>query len=141
MVMSVTDEEVKAAVFAMYMEKTPGIDGLNSAFFQTLKLCLKCIISDKHSAFIKGRLLIDNALIAFEVNHFIKRKTRGKNGVAELKIDVSKAYDRLEWSFNKKMLNKFGFHDKWVDKVMTCVKTVSYRFLHNGDVFAEMFPR
>lgn len=57
--------------------------------------CLKSIISESQSAFIEGRLLTDNALISFEINHFIRRKTQGKYGVAGLKIDISKAYDRL----------------------------------------------
>lgn len=44
-------------------------------------------------------MLTDNAWIAFEVNHYMKRKIQGKIGVAGLKIDISKVYDKLEWSF------------------------------------------
>lgn len=54
-----------------------------------LKPCLHTLISDKQSAFIEGRLLTDNALVAFEINHYMRRRTQGKNGVAGLKIDVS----------------------------------------------------
>ncbi|XP_074374181.1 uncharacterized protein LOC141714567 [Apium graveolens] len=68
---------------------------LSKVLENRLKKCLPTIISANQSAFIEGRLLTDNALIAFEVN---KRRTQGKNGVAGLKIDVSKAYDRLEWA-------------------------------------------
>lgn len=57
------------------------------------------LISDNQSAFIESRLLIDNALIAFEVNHYMKRLSQGIKGVAGLKIDISKVYDRLEWGF------------------------------------------
>ncbi|XP_074360553.1 uncharacterized protein LOC141700766 [Apium graveolens] len=66
--------------------------GVNSTLVleNKLKPCLYDIVSDNQSAFIEGRLLTDNALLAFEINHFIKRKTQGKNGVAGLKIDVSK---------------------------------------------------
>lgn len=69
---------------------------LSKVLANRLKPCLKEIVLDKQSAFIEGRLLTDKALVAFEINHYIKRKTQGKIGVAGLKIDVSKAYDRLK---------------------------------------------
>lgn len=69
---------------------------LSKVMTNRLKPCLGSIISEKQSAFIEGRLLTDNALIAFEINHFMRRKTQGKNGIAGLKIDISKAYDRLK---------------------------------------------
>lgn len=37
-----------------------------------------------------------NALVASELNHYINRKRQGKNGILGFKIDISKAYDRLE---------------------------------------------
>lgn len=101
---------------------------------------LNTIISEKQSAFIEGRLLTDNALIAYEVNHYIRRKTQGKVGVAGLKVDISKAYDRLEWSFIEEMFQRFDFPALWVDRVMKCVKSVSYSFLRDGDVFGEINP-
>lgn len=187
LMLPITYEEVKAAVFSMYPEKSPGYDGLNPGFYQAywnivgtdvvkfceeffatgdllagvnrtlvclipkkkqpqqmtdlrpislcnvlfrilskvmanrLKPCLSSLISDKQSAFIEGRLLTDNALIAFELNHYIRRKTQGKNGVLGLKLDISKAYDRLEWKFLVDMLCKFGFNTVWVERIMKCV--------------------
>ena len=44
--------------------------------------------------------------------------------MAALKIDVSKAYDRVEWSFLGKIMEKLGFSQRWVNLVMTCVETV-----------------
>lgn len=69
---------------------------LSKVFANRLKKCLGSIISDMQSAFLEGRLLTDNALIAFKLNHFMRRKTQGLKGVAGLKIDISKTYDRLE---------------------------------------------
>lgn len=83
---------------------------LSKVMANRLKICLPNIISEQHSAFVEGRLLTDNALIAFEVNHYIKRRTQGVNGVVGLKLDVSKAYDRLEWHFLEAMMLKFGFN-------------------------------
>ncbi|XP_074362468.1 uncharacterized protein LOC141702742 [Apium graveolens] len=94
----------------------------------------------QQSVFIQGRLLTDNALKAFEINHYIKRKTQGKQEVAGLKLDVSKAYDRLEWGFLELILAKFGFSGDWIARVMLCVKTVSYSFIHNGEIFGNIKP-
>lgn len=71
-----------------------------------VKPTLNTIISEQQSAFIENPLLTDNALIAYEVNHYIQRKRQGLMGVVGLKIDISKAYDRLEWRFIENMLHR-----------------------------------
>lgn len=106
-----------------------------------LKPCLNDLISDKQSAFVEGRLLTDNALLAYEINHCIKRRTQGKQGIAGLKLDVSKAYDRLEWRYIEGMLNKFGFDPGWIDRLMACVKSVTYSFVSNRKVFGDVRPQ
>lgn len=74
-----------------------------------LKSIIDLIISDTQSAFIPGRLITDNIMVAYEVMHFMKRKIRGKQGWMALKIDMSKAYDRVEWSYLEAVLYKIGF--------------------------------
>ncbi|KAL8119684.1 hypothetical protein AgCh_016974 [Apium graveolens] len=71
----------------------------------------------------------------------MKRRTQGQNGIAGLKIDVSKAYDRLKWSFLQAMMQKFGFTEIWIDRVMRIVQSVSYSFLHNGVEFGNVNPK
>ncbi|KAL8108439.1 hypothetical protein AgCh_024775 [Apium graveolens] len=114
---------------------------LSKVLANRLKICLPSLISDKQSAFVQGRLLTDNALIAFELNHYIRRKTQGGNGVVGFKIDISKAYDRLEWKYLEGMLKKFGFGGMWIDRVMQCVRTVSYSFIHDGVEFGNVLPQ
>lgn len=68
---------------------------MTKALANRLKLVLNSTISESQSAFIPGRLISDNVLIAFEICHYLRRKTKGTEGVASLKIDMAKAYDRV----------------------------------------------
>ncbi|KAK4393460.1 hypothetical protein Sango_1816800 [Sesamum angolense] len=72
--------------------------------YTATEVFLDRIISPAQSAFVPGRLISDNVLLAFELNHFLNTKTRGERGWMALKLDVSKAYDKVEWSF----LEQFG---------------------------------
>ncbi|KAK4384599.1 hypothetical protein Sango_3044100 [Sesamum angolense] len=51
-------------------------------------------------------LITDNVLIAYELNHYFAHKTLGSVGHVALKLDLSKAYDRVEWSFLVRVLAK-----------------------------------
>lgn len=57
-----------------------------------------------------------------------------------LKIDISKAYDRLEWGFIQNMMVKFRFHEIWVSRIMTFIQSVTYGFNHNGGEFGNVVP-
>lgn len=98
-----------------------------------LKIILPHIISKNQSAFTPGRLITDNILIAFELLHSMKNTRVGKDGSMALKLDVSKAYDRLEWGFLQGIMDKMGFDSKWSSLIMECVTTVSYSVKLNGD--------
>lgn len=99
------------------------------------------IISPQQSAFIPNRLITVNAMIAFEIFHFMKKKKLGKKGFAALKLDMSKAYDRVEWNFLRAMCCKLGFADSWTDLIMRCVSTVSYSILVNGQPSETFLPQ
>ena len=74
-----------------------------------LEPMLHSIISDTQSVFIANRLITDNILIAFESLHHMKNNCIGKKGFMALKLDMSKAYDRVKWIFLEKILLKMGF--------------------------------
>ncbi|KAK3195456.1 hypothetical protein Dsin_026766 [Dipteronia sinensis] len=111
-----TAEKVRKALFDMHPSKALGIDERMSHFrpislcnvlyniiakaiANRLRLVLGDVISKTHRAFIPGRLITDNAIVGFECMHALKRKKKGKTGAMALKLDMSKAYNRVEWPF------------------------------------------
>lgn len=90
------------------------------------------IITPYQNAFSKGRLILDNIIIAHELLHTIKSKKEGRVHFAALKIDLSKAYDHLSWNFSELVLQKTGFSQPWINIIMQCVSTVTYSILING---------
>ncbi|XP_062088870.1 uncharacterized protein LOC133795435 [Humulus lupulus] len=90
-----------------------------------MKCVIDSVISESQSAFIPGRLITDNVMISYEIMHFMKRKTKGKQGYMALKLDMSKAYDRVEWSYLQAVLRRMGFSDKLIRLFMVCVSTAS----------------
>ncbi|XP_019183638.1 PREDICTED: uncharacterized protein LOC109178457 [Ipomoea nil] len=105
-----------------------------------MKPLMEGIISESQSAFIPDRLITENILLAAEVGHFLNRKQCGVGGWGALKLDMAKAYDRMEWPFLRNMMVALGFHDKWVELIMKCVTTVSYSILVNGSRSDPIIP-
>ena len=63
----------------------------------------------------------------------MKTQCLGRTGFMALKLDMSKAYDRVEWVFLQKVLLKMGFKEAWVGLIMQCVTIVTYSILVNGE--------
>ncbi|KAK5802152.1 hypothetical protein PVK06_029735 [Gossypium arboreum] len=100
----------------------------------------KCI-DDAQSAFMLGRLISDNVLLAYEILHMLKQKRLGRKAYIVIKLDLSKAYDRVEWNFIKEIMLRMGFDQKWVNALMKCVETVSYSVVINGHVEEKFLPK
>lgn len=77
------------------------------------------------------------------MNAFVKiRHSKGKkNGVIVLKLDISKAYDRVEWAFLEQTMNKLGFDEKWIRLVMDCITTVSFSVIINRTPTGMIIPQ
>ncbi|XP_071918841.1 uncharacterized protein [Coffea arabica] len=88
------------------------------------------IISPEQSGFVKGRNISENYLLAQEVVAGIGKKARGGNVV--LKLDMSKAYDRVSWLHIIGVLRRFGFGERFIDMVWRLLSNVWFSVLING---------
>lgn len=105
-----------------------------------LQSILPDLISKHQSSFVPGRAISDYLLITHETLHYLKASRAVKRCSMIIKIDMSKTYDRIEWSFLNEVLNKLGFRRVWIQWVMECVPTVSYSFLINGSSYGKITP-
>nr|XP_027124272.1 uncharacterized protein LOC113740964 [Coffea arabica] len=88
------------------------------------------IISPQQSGFVKGRTLTNNYLLAQELVSGIGKKTRGGN--VALKLDMTKAYDRMSWWHIISMLRAFGFGESLIDLVWRLISNVWFSIIING---------
>lgn len=105
---------------------------LSKVWVNRLKHLMPDLISENQSAFVQDRQIQDNIIVAHEVFHHLKLRKSGTDGAFGLKLDMNKAYDRVEWSFLEKVLIKMGFSSCWTSLVMNCVRSVSYSVMING---------
>lgn len=56
------------------------------------------------------------------------------------KMDMSKAYDWIEWGFLKAVMERLGFHIIWINWIMACMTLVTYSFLVNGSPQGKVVP-
>ena len=63
----------------------------------------------------------------------MKNHQHGRSGFMALKLDMSKAYDRVEWVFIEGLMKQMCFDVRWIALIMECITTVSYSILVNGD--------
>lgn len=193
---SVTDEEIKEALFDIDIDKAPGPDGYGSMFFKSswsivgkdfccaireffingkllkqwnhasialvpksshassvndyrpiscctvfYKVISKILVNRMRSvvgklvdgaqaAFIQGRSIVDNIHLAQELLRKYARKRISPRCI--LKVDLTKAYDTVDWEFLREVLVGLNFPTTFVRWVMECVTTASYSISING---------
>ena len=91
---------------------------------------LPALTAPNQSGFIKGRLLSDNVLLAQELFHELWKCNPSPN--LALKLDMAKAYDRVQWPFLLKVLRKMGFSEMWLGMIERCINSCWFSILING---------
>uniref|UniRef100_A0A803PC18 Reverse transcriptase n=1 Tax=Cannabis sativa TaxID=3483 RepID=A0A803PC18_CANSA len=106
-----------------------------------MKVHMEKVISENQSAFIKGRQIQDNAILGFESLRCLKKGRFGNGRKMALKLDMSKAYDQVEWDFIEEMMKCLGYDERWIQKIMGCVKAVTFSVLLNGEAEDTSFRK
>ncbi|KAJ9536468.1 hypothetical protein OSB04_un000349 [Centaurea solstitialis] len=145
-------------MFGIGNDKAPGSDGFTSKFFKAswdivemmwpisccsvLYKCISKIISDRikpvldrlvsrsQSAFIPGRRISDNILMAHELVAGYQKRSGPPR--CAFKIDIRKAYDMVDWKYITIILEGFGFHPVLVRWIKEMLNTTSFSVAING---------
>ncbi|XP_026399197.1 uncharacterized protein LOC113295052 [Papaver somniferum] len=88
------------------------------------------LISPQQVAYVKGRSIHEQVLLASELVNEMKVKRRGGN--VGIKLDISQAYDSVSWEFLIKVLIQYGFSASWCDWIITLFKSARMSVMVNG---------
>jgi hypothetical protein len=113
---------------------------ISKCIVNRLRVILYEIINPKQSAFVPSRRITDNTLIVFECAHEIQRTNRRRGDFCAYKLDLLKAYDRVNWGFLKQVMVKLCFHSKFVQWIMIYITTVRYSVCFNETVLSPFRP-
>jgi hypothetical protein len=114
---------------------------ISKCLVNRLRTFLDELILETQSAFIPGRLITDNVVIAFKSFHKIQRSKNSRDTHCTYKLDLSKAYDRVDWGgLVEKTLEKLGFCDRWIHWVMSCIRSVRFVVRINGHTHEVFSP-
>lgn len=102
-----------------------------------LKPIIPHIISEEKSGYVEGRKILDNILLAQEMIHTLQ--SRNIPGMM-IQLDLSKAFDKINWNYLEATLNAFGFDIQWTGWILALIKYTSFSILVNGSPATPFSP-
>lgn len=112
---------------------------ISKVLVRRIRPYLDKFISPFQSSIIPNRGTADNAIIAQEVVHQMHKK-KGKKGFLLFKIDLEKAYDRVDWNFLRLTLDDFGFPNQTINLIMSCITSSSLTIKWNSEKLEPFSP-
>ena len=97
------------------------------------------LIAPLQSTFVAGKNIGENIVLAREILEVFWKK-KGKGGLVGIKVDMKKAYDRMEWSFLWDVMEAFGFNSRFINLIRECISSASFRILLNGTLLERFTP-
>lgn len=113
---------------------------ISKALANRLQKILPSVTFESQCAFQSNKSILDYILVTFMTLHHMNIQKSKNMSFMAMKLDMSKVYDRVEWKFLMKTMEKMDFCDKWVALNLECVITVSNSILVNGEPKGDIKP-
>lgn len=110
---------------------------ITKVLMNRLKSCIAKLVNLFKASFVSGCQVVDNIIITQEIVHSIRRSKARKGGMM-FKLDIEKAYDRVNWELLMETLEIFGFSFGIRKLIKTCVTTSTLAVLWNDERTKEL---
>ncbi|CAN4090148.1 unnamed protein product [Withania somnifera] len=97
---------------------------------ERMKTVIGSLVDEHQMAFLKGRQIMDAALLA---NDLVDARVRQNLPGVLCKLDSEETYDHVNWSFLLKILRDMGFGNKWINWIKFCITTGKFSLIINGN--------
>lgn len=114
---------------------------ISKCMVNRINIVMPNLVDDYQNAFFPGSIMVDNCYMAPELNAHVRKNIKGKHSAAILKVDLSKAYDRVRWDFIQATLSAMKFPEVWISRIMECISMVNYSVLVNGEPSCSFRPK